>query len=58
MNELKDLEPLDMTSDEAIKFLFPNEAIDQMKKVANPEKPKVRLDENDCDEKPYTDSRI
>ena len=28
--------PLDMTTDEAIEFLFPKEAIDELKRVANP----------------------
>ncbi len=57
MNEPKDLEPLDMTSDEAIKFLFSDEAIDAMKKVANPDKSKVRLDDDNCDNESYTQDR-
>ena len=57
MSEPKDIKPLDMTSDEAVNFLFSQDAIDAMKKVANPEKPKVRLDDDNCDDESYTQVR-
>ena len=56
MNEPeKNTKPLDMTSDEAINFLFPEEAIQEMKKVANPDKQRDLSDLEDSDKRPYTE---
>ena len=54
----KNPKPLDMTSDEAVSFLFPKDAIEEMKKVANPDKHKASDQDDDCDDDSYTqDSR-
>ena len=48
--------PLDMTSDEAMQFLFSDEVVTELKKVANPEpkRPEVtEKKEDDCDSLPY-----
>ncbi len=42
----KNVKPLDMTSDEAVDFLFPKDAIEEMKKVANPEKQRASTDDD------------
>ena len=53
MSEPKEeIKPLDMTSDEAIAFLFPPEAIDAMNDVANPKPVFVDVE---CEEVPYTE---
>lgn len=33
--------PLDMTTEEAVRFLFPDEVVSELKKVANPEPAKL-----------------
>ena len=54
----KNIKPLDLTSDEAAKFLFPKEAIEKMKEVANPVKQRASDQDEDCENQPYTqDSR-
>ena len=50
----KNQKPLDMTSDEAVNFLFPKEAIEQMKKVANPDKQRASNLDEECDDESYT----
>ena len=50
----KNIKPLDMTSDEAVKFLFPADAIKEMNKVANPHKQKASDQDEECDEQPYS----
>ena len=49
----KNTKPLDMTSDEAVKFLFPKEAIDELKKVANPDKQRASDQDEKCDDESY-----
>ena len=38
--------PLDMTTEEAIHFLFPKEVVDELKQVANP----IKTDESEANE--------
>ena len=38
--------PLDMTTDEAINFLFPKEVVDELKQVANQPKKQMKGNEN------------
>ena len=48
-NEPKEM--LDMTTEEAMEFMFPVEVIDELKKTANPENAKVsEPDETDCED--------
>ena len=55
MSEPKqNIKPLDMTSDEAVNFLFPKDAIDAMKQVANPVKQKVLAEDKNGDDDSYT----
>ena len=54
----KNVKPLDMTSDEAVNFLFPKEAIDEMKSVANPDKQKVLTDDSDSNGDSYTQDSV
>ena len=43
--------PLDMTTEEAMKFLFPPEVVKELKQVANPPKKTPKLiDDNGCGE--------
>ena len=37
-DKTSDIKPLDMTTDEAINFLFPKEVVDELKQVANQSK--------------------
>ena len=54
--EKKEKKPLDMTSDEAMKFLFDQQVVDKLKEVANPPKKTAQTVEfekdNDCDSLP------
>jgi uncharacterized membrane protein len=54
--EKKEKKPLDMTSDEAMKYLFSQEVVDELKEVANPPKKTAQVVEsekdNDCDSLP------
>ncbi len=54
----KKVKPLDMTSEEAVNFLFPQAAIDELKKVANPDKHKVSTDEVECDDESYVQDSV
>ncbi len=38
--------PLDMTTDEAINFLFPKEVVDELKQVANQPKKQMKANKN------------
>ncbi len=38
--------PLDMTTDEAINFLFPKEVVDELKQVANQPKRQAKANKN------------
>ena len=54
MSEPKEnIKPLDMTSVEAVNFLFPKDAIDAMKQVANPDKQRAKAKDEDCDDESY-----
>jgi hypothetical protein len=54
--EKKEKKPLDMTSDEAMKYLFSQEVVDELKKAANPPKKSAQVvdsePDNDCDSLP------
>ena len=39
--------PLDMTTEEAINFLFPKEVVDELKQVANQPKRQAKANESD-----------
>ncbi len=41
--------PLDMTTDEAINFLFPKEVVDELKQVANQPKKQAKANKNEDD---------
>lgn len=41
--------PLDMTTDEAINFLFPKEVVDELKQVANQPKIQAKANKNGDD---------
>ncbi len=41
--------PLDMTTDEAINFLFPKEVVDELKQVANQPKKQMKGNKNGDD---------
>jgi hypothetical protein len=41
-----EIKPLDMTTDEAINFLFPKEVVDGLKQVANQPKKQAKANEN------------
>jgi predicted nucleic acid-binding protein len=48
--EKKDeIKPLDMTTDEAINFLFPKEVVDELKQVANQPKRQAKANKNGTD---------
>ena len=50
------VKPLDMTTDEAINFLFPKEVVDELKNVACPERKDAKANENgdsECDDESY-----
>jgi hypothetical protein len=49
------VKPLDMTSDEAVNFLFPKEAVEEMKKLANPDTQRVSEQDENCDDQPYSE---
>ena len=54
MSEPKeDKKPLDMTSDEAVNFLFPKDAVDEMKRVANPDELEQFESNNNGDSSAY-----
>jgi uncharacterized membrane protein len=54
--EKKEKKPLDMTSDEAMKYLFSQEVVDELKEVANPSKKSAKTvdseKDKDCDSLP------
>ncbi len=41
--------PLDMTTDEAINFLFPKEVVDELKQVANQPKRHAKANKDEAD---------
>ena len=51
-DEKKDNHPLDLTTQEAAELLFPAEAIDALKAIANPDKKRVAESEDDCEKRP------
>ncbi len=49
-DKVSEKKPLDMTTDEAINFLFPKEVVDELKMVANQPKRQAKSnDKNDLD---------
>lgn len=44
-----EIKPLDMTTDEAMNFLFPKEVVDELKQVANQPKKQMKPNENGRD---------
>lgn len=47
-----EIKPLDMTTEEAINFLFPKEVVDELKQVANKSQKKAKSNNNndlDCE---------
>lgn len=40
------IKPLDMTTEEAINFLFPKEAIEELKRIANEPKKQAKANKN------------
>ena len=44
-----EIRPLDMTTDEAINFLFPKEVVDELKQVANKTKRHAKASKNEAD---------
>lgn len=45
-DKTSDIKPLDMTTEEAMNFLFPKEVVDELKQVANQPKKQVKPNEN------------
>ena len=45
-DKISEKKPLDMTTDEAMNFLFPKEVVDELKQVANQPKRHAKANEN------------
>ena len=48
-DKMSEKKPLDMTTDEAMNFLFPKEVVDELKQVANQPKRQARANKNGDD---------